>query len=147
MEKTDNKSTLEVIGMQWAGSLLINGIEWVSGIESFPTDELISQEASAALIVGHAHIQQYERMATLKNERLEALVDAISGLTICMSDLVESVDCASAKASLADGIKLTALNHDQAIAALKLMWLCLNPNHTEAEYVAAIVEFEKLLGL
>ena len=66
---------------------------------------------------------------------------------LLLQDLIESVDCAGAKAPLANETILTALSQEHTLAALKACWLKLHPQHTEQEYRAAILEFEKLLGL
>ncbi len=180
MDSTNNKTTLEIMGMACANSLLENGIEWLNtlGENDFLNGGKLSQQASSFLVIGHAIIQQQERLAVVKNEHLEALKDGIDSLNNNLENVkdsindlgfyfgtldenliwlrgikeqleyvVESIDCAGAKAPLADDVKLTALNSYHALAALKERWLRQHQQHTEAEYIAAINEFEILVGL
>lgn len=131
MDSTNNKTTLEIMGMAWANSLLENSIEWLNtfGENDFLNGGKLSPQTCAVLVVGHAIIQQQERIAIERNERLDGY------------------DCAGAKLPLGNDAQLTVLNREQALAALKERWLNQYPQHTEAEYIAAINEFEKLLGL
>ncbi len=87
-----------------------------------------------------AAARKYHASVLNQNNPLEQIVNSLDSI-------VESIDCAGAKAPLAGGAKLTVLPLEHALCALKERWLHLNPNHSPFEYQAAIVEFEQLLGL
>lgn len=116
MDTANNKTTLEITGMAWANSLLENSIEWINtfGENDFLKGGKLSDQACATLVVGHAIIQQQERMAILLTERLENIENSINDLASCFSKLdenlvyvrgikeqleylVDSIDCAGAK--------------------------------------------------
>ena len=138
MDSTNDKTTLEIKGMAWANSLLENSVEWLNtfGANDFLNGKELSQQASAVLVVGHAIIQQQERIAIERNERLGVLI--------------ESVDVAGIKPPLTDSVKITVMPAEVALNALIMQWHILNPHpkdHTLVEYHEAVAEFKKLLGL
>ncbi len=95
--------------------------------------------ATDLMIACHALLAQREYEENTRLGLWRSMIDAIK-------DVIESIDCAGAKAPLADEVKLTVLPLEKALSALKACWLRLHPQHTEAEYVAAINEFERLVG-
>ena len=96
-------------------------------------------EAKRVLFVNEFHVNPSESESN-------QLSDAWLKSGLAANKMAESIDCAGAKAPLADEIKLTVLPLEKALSALKACWLRLHPQHTEAEYVAAINEFERLVG-
>jgi len=92
------------------------------------------------LVTGMAVLSTFERF------RVDYVYQQ-NTLQLLLQDLVESIDCAGANSSLDDEIILTALSPDECLTALKERWLHNHPQHSEKDYIAAINEFEKLLGL
>jgi hypothetical protein len=80
-------------------------------------------------------------------EKINGNLAHLSGIKEQLECVVESIDCAGAKQPQAEKVKLTALSKEHALAALKAGWLKLHKQHTEQEYVDAMVEFEKIVGL
>jgi hypothetical protein len=81
--------------------------------------------------------RKYHASVLNQNNPLEHIVNSLDGIA-------ESIDCAGAKAPLADAV-ITALRNEQFLAGLS--WLRQNPQHTKQEYLDAMAEFEKLIGL
>lgn len=94
MDGTNDKTTLEIIGMAYANSMLENGIEWLNtfGENDFLNGGKLSQQASSFLVIGHANIQQQERLAVVKNEHLEALKGGIDGLNNNLENVKNSIN-------------------------------------------------------
>src|SRR5450830_883989 len=82
-------------------------------------------------------------LATLERFRVDFSYQQ-NATQLLLQDLVESIDCAGAKAPLADDV-ITALRNEQFLAGLN--WLRQNPQHTDQEYLDAMAEIEKLVGL
>ena len=94
MDGTNDKTTLELMGMACANSLLENSIEWLNtfGENDFLNGGKLSQQASSFLVIGHAIIQQQERLAVVKNEHLEALKDGIDSLNNNLENVKDSIN-------------------------------------------------------
>lgn len=72
----------------------------------------------------------------------------ISALVSAVKDISESIDCSGAGSGVADSGTVISLSEKECIlSALKARWLKLNPEHTDAQYLAAIRRFELIAGL
>jgi hypothetical protein len=63
-----------------------------------------------------------------------------------LQEIAESLDCLAARP---DDEKPRPASYESAVmvASLKASWLKMNPEHTEAQYTAAMRRFEQLAGL
>lgn len=127
------------MALDLATDLLKASMYSVSLASEFPDSDLV--------LCVHALLtyQQYE--SGHPNGFQRSMSASMAAITEKLTDISESIDCAGAKAPLAEETKLTVLLLEHALSALKERWLHLNPVHTDIEYRAAILEFEKLLGL
>jgi hypothetical protein len=64
-----------------------------------------------------------------------------------LDEIAESLDCLAARPD--DEAKPLPSSYESAVmvASLKASWLKMNPEHTEAQYTAAMRRFEQLAGL
>ncbi len=89
-------------------------------------------------------------MSNDKQGALDVLNDIVSKLELLaesVNNLAESIDCAGTGSGVADSETVISLSEKECIlAALKARWLKLNPEHTEAQYLAAIRRFELIAG-
>lgn len=97
------------------------------------TPSLLGELIQAAAIKYHASV-------SCNNSVFEQII-------FSLDNIAESIDCAGAKAPLANKTRLISLRQEQALAALKACWLTVHPQYAEQEYRDAIIEFEELLGL
>lgn len=105
-----------------------------------------SQEASEAILENPVLAVGIVLLARLDRLHYDYL-ESQKTTHLLLQDAIEGISRAWAKLPLGNDTQLTVMSHEQALAALKERWLNHHPLHTEAEYIAAINEFEKLLGL
>ena len=79
---------------------------------------------------------------------LQSIATSLDFVTEQIGNIAESIDCAAAGCHVADSETVISLSEKECIlAALKARWIELNPEHTQAQYIAAMNRFEIMAGL